>query len=552
MSRIVLLVLLLFFGALEPARASSISGRVLTDRNRPLANASVNLRAAGVQGAGAGRSTLTDQEGRFQFTRLVSGAFVINVTSPGYVSDSALGGDSERYYYAGDDVTIRMVKGGVITGRVLGANNEPLVSVRVFAQRVRDLEGHPVRGAAREYGDKTDDRGVYRIYGLLPGTYVIGAGGKQERASLTEYDRDAPTYYPSSRRANATEVNVRLGEEASGIDIRYRRVPGHSIVGSVAGGAAAGARFSNIVVSLIEAGSEIKLASYFINRFSESTAFNFHGLADGDYLLIAEREGEDGAGATQPQRVKIKGADISGVVLSLAPLASIAGRVEKELNASCREAKRVKFSETVIKARSLNDLGFKSQIFRSLNEQKEDEQGEFQFNNLIAGYYRFDTLLPDDYLYVRSITLAGRPPLDLAREGLLVRSGESLKGVTIRIAEGGASLRGLVISAQAGVALPTRLRVYLIPVEKTLADNLLRYGEALVKSDGSIKITNIAPGRYWVKAVAIAPEEVIDEQSKPIYWDVVERLKLRKAAEKTATLIELHPCQQVTDFVLNF
>ena len=83
----------------------------------------------------------------------------------------------------------------------------------------------------------TDDRGVYRMYGLLPGTYIVSAGGMTRffgGYGTTAHDQDAPTYAPSATRDTAQEVVVRSGEEATA-DIQYRGEPGHAISGTVLG-----------------------------------------------------------------------------------------------------------------------------------------------------------------------------------------------------------------------------------------------------------------------------------------------------------------------------
>jgi len=62
---------------------------------------------------------------------------------------------------------------GVITGRVTTLTGEPMVGVRVIALMVKNLNGDPER---RQFGGRlryTDDRGVYRIYGLRPNTFQI-------------------------------------------------------------------------------------------------------------------------------------------------------------------------------------------------------------------------------------------------------------------------------------------------------------------------------------------------------------------------------------------
>src|SRR5207249_5960500 len=78
----------------------------------------------------------------------------------------------------------------------------------------------------------TDDRGVYRIYGLAMGTYVVAAGGGYNSPyNVNAYGTDAPTYAPSSTRDTATEISVRHGEETANVDIRYRDETGHAVSG---------------------------------------------------------------------------------------------------------------------------------------------------------------------------------------------------------------------------------------------------------------------------------------------------------------------------------
>src|SRR5437762_12417174 len=121
---------------------------------------------------------------------------------------------------------------GVITGTVTTLEGEALVGVRVLAVRVRDGEGRLLRGtgAATSRPRRTDDRGVYRLFGLQSGSYLIQVGG----GSLSYYPAfgyqgDAATYHPSATRDAAVEVVVRAGDEIRGIDVRYRAERAHIV-----------------------------------------------------------------------------------------------------------------------------------------------------------------------------------------------------------------------------------------------------------------------------------------------------------------------------------
>ena len=66
------------------------------------------------------------------------------------------------------DAVIRLWKGGAITGRVLDEAGEPLVDVAVAAVR-RSGDGRLLTGPTA----RTDDRGVYRLATLTPGSYLV-------------------------------------------------------------------------------------------------------------------------------------------------------------------------------------------------------------------------------------------------------------------------------------------------------------------------------------------------------------------------------------------
>ncbi|MDT5122767.1 MAG: hypothetical protein QOC96_2249, partial [Acidobacteriota bacterium] len=153
---------------------SSITGRVLTQTNQPVTNATVF--ASRLNSPSPPRPVPVDADGNFKFAGLEPGVFTITASAPSFVMlprdpNSAV----PEYHHLGDTVTIMMVRGGVINGRVTDADDKPVVAVRVRALMTRDAYGQPADNAMTER--LTDDRGVYRLYGLLPGTYIVSAGG---------------------------------------------------------------------------------------------------------------------------------------------------------------------------------------------------------------------------------------------------------------------------------------------------------------------------------------------------------------------------------------
>ena len=143
----------------------AITGQVVTETGQPLAGAAVFVRAYGERGQG--RSTTTDAEGNFQVSGLDPLTYIVSASFSAYVT-APRDPDSTQapYYRVGDSVRLQLIKGGVITGTVTTSAGEPVVGVRVQAYMIRDGNGQPSRYGMPFRERTTDDRGVYRIYGL--------------------------------------------------------------------------------------------------------------------------------------------------------------------------------------------------------------------------------------------------------------------------------------------------------------------------------------------------------------------------------------------------
>jgi len=276
----------------------------------------------------------TDEEGKFRFTGLEDRLYSVNVTySKGYTYRPVPA--SERIvrgpYRVGDHITITLVRGGVITGRVTTSNGEPMIGVQVSAMKVKDSEGGPVRDIVSGRPRTTDDRGVYRFYGLAPGAYVVFTRGGMYGWPISAYEGYAPTYHPSSPRETATEITVTIGGEVNGVDIRYRGERGYTVSGKVLSAAPATPN-AGTSVGIYNASTSFQAGTVSIRSGDGQNGFTIVGLTDGEYEVIARRAGaeSDEYFTSPPRRVTVKGADVGGVELRLEPLASVSGKVVVE------------------------------------------------------------------------------------------------------------------------------------------------------------------------------------------------------------------------------
>lgn len=538
-----------------------ITGRVLNDAGQGVPNAMVYARAAL---AISQRATATDNEGNFRFEGLDSALYGLVVAAPSYVTPPRDPEAEPVYYRLSDSVTLNIIKGGVITGTVLSASGEPVVQVGVRAILVRDANGQTPRYAGFQSQRATDDRGVYRIYGLLPGTYVVFAGGRSSFGGINAYVEEAPTYAPSSTRDTAALISVNSGDETT-VDIKYRGDPGYAVSGTLNGMPEAGvAANANVFLTQVVNGASMAVAVSYAPAGTNS--FSFYGVADGEYDLKAQlfSAGSDSS-MSETRHIVVKGSAVTGIELNIRPLASISGRVvlAKSDAAECKDKRQPLFSETLINAR------------RSEKEKSRDrppfitfvsspgvpgQAGDFRIRNLAPGQYSLQTRYFAKYWYVKSIvqqssatvpipakTLAANTQNDLARNGVAVKFGENVSRVTVNLAEGAASLRGS-LKLQAGQHVPAGFYLYLLPAEKESTDDVLRFFTSEVGADGAFAFNNLPPGRYWALGQVAPNNETQSDFKLRLPEETETRSRLRREAEAGKVIVELKPCQNAIDY----
>jgi hypothetical protein len=536
------------------ARGGSITGRIVSESGKPMPNARVMVSGSGRQ---AVRRTInTDEAGRFVADDLPRGSYAITAQASGYVLVREPG--DTVHHRPGDSVNLVLKKGGAITGKVTNPDGDPVACVQMNATLLRDERG---RRNEATYGQSryTDDRGVYRLFGLPAGTYIIAAASKSVGGQmLTAYGDDAPTYHPSATRDIAAEVVLQWGAEALGIDIRYRGEQGHTISGTVIDAGLTDSSVVGVNIALVRASNDTLEAQAFVQPRGSERAFALQGVPDGDYYLTARRspyQSDDGA-VSKRVPVKVRDRDITGVGVGLVPLGSIAGRLTLDLatrELKC-ETKLAPAAEETLMSLSSEDTDSTDPSYRfSSALHTPDSKGDFVFQGLPAGRFRVDSrLLLDEAWYVRALTVPGPTdtPVDASGTGIVVRQGVRINGVRLVLGEGAASIRGRVATDKEGASLPDRLRIHLVPSEPNSADETLRFIEVEVQSDSSFKLMNVAPGRYWLLARQLPEEDAKQRIPRPQAWKVAARAALRREAAASGVAIELKPCQRLADYQL--
>jgi hypothetical protein len=522
-------------------KTGSIKGTVVNENGQPLQNVTVYVRT--FSSLRPVQFAQTDNEGKFEVTGLEPLTYQVLARHSVYSLPPREEG-SPNNYHIGDSVKLVMIKGGVITGTVTNRTGEPVVGVQVRATTIPSGQNIQERS--------TDDRGVYRIYGLPSGRYVVSAGGGGGSYSVGAYDDDVPTYSPSSTRDTAAEITVNAGEETTNVDIRYRGEPGRTVSGTVSNplGGQSGVLVS--LISVVESGAQFIIGS---SGVAEGRGFVFFGVDDGDYTIIARSFNPEGETTiSRPQRISVRGSDVTGIELSLKPLGYVSGQVvlEELKTKECGTKEVPLLTEALVSAWHKQDEAAKALpnfVWGLGTPVSADAQGNLKLRNLAPGEYYFVTRFAAKSWYLKSISFAASPPkktVDATRMWTAVKSGDGISGLKITLAEGAASLGGRVVLGE-GETLPEKLFVYLVPAEKESGDEVLRFYGAAMSPDGKITLSNLAPGRYWL----LTQPALDGGLTKLRLPDATEmRAKLHREAEAAKTEIELKPCQNVIDYSL--
>ena len=293
-----------FGGGTEATGTAAITGRVVTaDTGSPIRRAQVRAVATNFQ---ATRIASTDADGRFELRDLPAGRWQLTVSKAGFVS---LRYGQLRPFEAGRPIELRdnevmdrahmsLPRGAAITGRIFDEFGDPIASARVQVLRYQLVQGVR-RLSPTGVRDQSDDTGAFRLYGLMPGDYLVSA---TLRALQVDDDPTgeaagyAPTYYPGTGNvAEAQLLALGLGQELTGVSFSLLPVRTVRISGTVID--STGGLLSSGLISLLP--SDTRSASLGVGgtrgNVRRNGAFSLSNVAPGSYTLLVSPRGRGGA-----------------------------------------------------------------------------------------------------------------------------------------------------------------------------------------------------------------------------------------------------------------
>jgi hypothetical protein len=298
----------------QTAATGVIAGRLVrVDNNQPVRKAQVSLTAPANR---IDRMTTSDADGRYSFDKLPAGEYSIVASKPGYV-DMVFGARRPGRGVTGtpitlvqgqkiDNVHLQMRLGSVISGTVHDEFGDPAYNTPVRALRFVYQNGF--RNLTLAGSDTTDDRGAYRIAGLMPGEYLVSAVPRDTVATASataEAIRDrfeaarkaegfeppppvsrtgyVPVYFPGTVAAgSAAPVRVGLTEEVPGIDMRLQVVETATVSGRVTSTEPV---LPQTRLQLFDATMPVNIVGIWFRDMRGDGTFSFPGLVPGTYVL---------------------------------------------------------------------------------------------------------------------------------------------------------------------------------------------------------------------------------------------------------------------------
>lgn len=504
------LALLLLFAAhaLAQKEAPATVSGVITDGEHGVAGVAVVIMTADPsQRFKTVARARTDAEGHYRVASVPPGRYVITPIAPAYVLEdfpTSFPPGKPLTLSAGDSVEntdFRIVRGGVITGRVADSDGNPIVAEAVRLTPVESERGRGRMLPTDQRDISTDDRGVYRLYGLQPGRYrvSVGSDGRTFRAPGAKYYRR--TFYPSAvEESQAKIVEVTAGDEVKDVDItlgapeKTFRISGRFVMAETN----QPVQVAGFGYGLLDPGTGRLMGDYSGGSSNARGEFQASGLAPGRYKVFAYPGPLESADwYSDTTEVEVSDSDVSGIVVKLRRGSTISGVVTVE-----------GLSDRAAAARML--AGVRVYGFAERNNQGDDP----------TGYVRPVTLSPDG-----SFTLTGVRPgkfrlnansevkgLAFARtevggvvqrDALLVTEGTQVTGVRLVLVYGTAILRGQLNfpsdNGEGAILQGMRMIVVVRRVGGT-DDNFTRGTEADAR--GRFQLEGLAAGEYEVQARA--------------------------------------------------
>ena len=498
----------------NPARKNTeatVSGKV-TIKGKPAPGVVVGMRLSQPAQFAPTFKATTDENGNYRVSEVPTGSYEVAPAAPAFVISDVNNSRGHTVIITESEnvegIDFELLRGGVITGKVTDADGSPVVAERVnlLPADQRNQRG-PVYPVSLSF--QTDDRGIYRIFGIRPGHYKVSIG--QGDNSYGSIGRGRPayrtTFYPDATDpAKATVVEIEEGTEATRIDITMGQTePGFSANGRIVDGES-GKPVANVSIGLSRIISDGNNSSSYGGgagaRSDSQGEFRLEKLNPGKYSISIEPPEESDLRA-EPVTFDVLDQDVSGLLIKSSMGASLSGVVVLE---GARDNSAVAaLAQAYISA--YTKVGLQPTWGRSVRMKPD---GSFRIGGLLAGTANLSlgTMGNVKGLAISRIERDGV----VQPSGIQIQNAEQVSGIRVIVAYSNGSIRGVV-----------KLENGTLPASGHLIIQLRKSGDtsgntrpADADSRGHFLIEGLAAGNYELGVIAYVPGSRTRESAKQI------------------------------------
>jgi len=498
-----LLSCLALVSAQESPKGGTIAGRVtVANKGVPGVKVTISMSGDALSGAGLKLSAVTDDEGRFRISNLRPATYFVWPFVPAFVVAEASGVHPHGKSVAvvegetAEDVNFTLTRGAVITGKVTDSTGRAVTDERVRILPVQLNPPQPVNSIYRTINDlSTDDRGIYRAYGLPGGSYRVAVGDPQF-ATLTS--TNGRRYYPETFHPNISDeekaaiVELAEGAEAKGVDI--------TVVRPLAGFSASG-RFVDS-----KNGQPVPDVSYGLTPLSDKSAssgyvslrgvstsiglFQIDNLPPGTYAVSVLGGEQYGAS----ESFTIRDSDVADIEVKTQRGSMISGNVIVEGTTDRSIVARLSRAQLEAYTWSVGNA------VATMRYSDINADGSFQLGPLRSGTLAVRVRAKERNVTPEFSLLAIEHNGVDKSTGFQIRDGEDVSGVRLLVGYGTGTIRGTV-----------RIEGGTLPAETGLDAAFIRPGSALtiahtrVDARGQFVFERVPPGNYEIGVNAYIP-----------------------------------------------
>ena len=530
-----------------------ISGTIVTDENpsQPVRRARVLLNNQ--DRYGGGWSVTTNDAGQFVFKQIPAGRYTLVATKPAWLAANYGARRPDRPgtplpVAEGQriaNLTIKMQRGGVITGVVRDRNGLPWPGVTVSTLRYSYAPFGGERTLGRQSPGSTqltDDRGLYRAYGLPPGEYVVmaaprlppGVGADVQRVTDADVQRAltraragnvgnpadaasgpramspavgfASVFYPGTADAtSASVITLGAGEELSGVDFDLPLVPTARIDGTIKG--PDGLMLSSVELSLATAQAALGIpASAPLPRArpDRDGVFSYAGMTPGTYTITARAVPPAAATDTAASPavpaaatlyaisdVVVEGRDQT-ITLELQPGMTLSGRVVFEGAIPAPAPATVSALQLRLRATGSGPALTGASV-------SPDAEGRVAFTGVTPGSYSFLYSSPANF-DMWSLKSAVAKGADMMERPLTIKANQDVNDLILTFTDHPSELSG-TLTDSTGRAATDYFIIVFSANRSDWAPFWHRVRQVRPAADGKYKVGNLPSGDYLIAAL---------------------------------------------------